>query len=276
MNFAICYFGPTIVLPQIVPFSFGDDQEINLDESASAMCSVTKGDPHGLKIYWMFQGVDDILPYNLTTNDGVVISRNGAKLSVLNIEAVKARHRGNYSCIAQNKAGFAQHSAYLHINGILTVLNFFFFFPYGNPMNFAICYFEPTIVLPQIVPFSFGEDEAINLDESASTMCSITKGDTQGLRIYWMFQGEDELYPYNLTTNDGIVISKPSAKMSVLGIEAVKARHRGNYTCFAQNKAGIAQHSAYLSINGLFFSTKLLQEFCNLFLNFLTLVDFEN
>lgn len=36
----------------------------------------------------------------------------------------------------------------------------------------------------------------------------------------------------------------------LLHIEAVKARHRGNYTCYAQNKAGVSQQSCYLHING--------------------------
>jgi hypothetical protein len=70
------------------------------------------------------------------------------------------------------------------------------------------------------------------------------------LKIFWTFQEDGMPDSYNLSTNDGIMITKPSAKMSVLGIEAVKARHRGNYTCFAQNRAGLAQHSAYLAING--------------------------
>ena len=60
---------------------------------------------------------------------------------------------------------------------------------------------------------------------------------------------------YNLTTNDGIVITRNSQKISMLAIEAVKARHRGNYSCFAQNKAGVAQHSAFLSVNGEYFAT---------------------
>ena len=80
-------------------------------------------------------------------------------------------------------------------------------------------------------------------------MCSITKGDIP-IKIYWNFQGVDDDSAYNLTSNDGVVITKPSQKMSVLAIEAVKARHRGNYTCIASNKAGSTQHHAYLSING--------------------------
>lgn len=104
------------------------------------------------------------------------------------------------------------------------------------------------LVLPSINSFSFGDDD-FNLDESVSTICSITKGDLP-IKVWWTFKGDDDDHPYNLTTNDGVMITKPSAKMSVLGIEAVKARHRGNYTCFAHNKAGVAQQSAYLAING--------------------------
>ena len=104
-------------------------------------------------------------------------------------------------------------------------------------------------VLPSIVPFTFGEEE-FNLDDSIMGSCSVTKGDLP-LRLWWTFKGETDNFSYNLTSNDGTIITKPSAKMSVLGIEAVKARHRGNYTCFAQNKAGVAKQSAILSINGL-------------------------
>jgi hypothetical protein len=80
------------------------------------MCSITKGD-NPLKIWWSFKGDDDFFAHNLTSNDGVVISRNGQKLSVLNIEQVKARHRGNYTCYASNRAGFTSQSSYLSING---------------------------------------------------------------------------------------------------------------------------------------------------------------
>jgi hypothetical protein len=55
---------------------------------------------------------------------------------------------------------------------------------------------------------------------------------------------------YNITTSDGVVITRTSQKVSTLAIDAVKARHRGNYTCFASNKGGFANHSAYLAING--------------------------
>lgn len=87
------------------------------------------------------------------------------------------------------------------------------------------------------------------MDESVSALCSVTKGDMP-LKIWWTLQEDNQAFSYNLTTNDGIVITRTSKKVSTLLIEALKARHRGNYTCFVQNKAGTSSHSAYLAING--------------------------
>jgi hypothetical protein len=105
-------------------------------------------------------------------------------------------------------------------------------------------------VLPIIAPFNFGEDE-LNLDDSVTVTCTITKGDLP-VNIWWKFtESQNEQMSYNLTTNDGIVITRTSQKVSLLTIEAVKARHRGNYSCFASNKGGVSHHFAYLAINGL-------------------------
>jgi hypothetical protein len=72
-----------------------------------------------LKIWWTFaqEGVDS-LSYNLTSNEGVLITKTGPKISVLQLDAVKAQHRGNYTCHAQNKAGVSSQSSYLMINGL--------------------------------------------------------------------------------------------------------------------------------------------------------------
>lgn len=102
------------VLPQIVPFEFGDDA-VNVQESVSAMCSVNKGDLP-IKIWWSLNGTDG-LEKNLSTSESIVIAQTGNKLSVINIESVEARHRGNYTCFARNRAGITQHSAHLAIYG---------------------------------------------------------------------------------------------------------------------------------------------------------------
>ena len=85
------------------------------------------------------------------------------------------------------------------------------------------------------------------MDETVTATCTITKGDLP-IQTWWTLSiGEIER---NLTTNDGVVIMKNGQKISMLSIEAVKARHRGNYTCYAKNKGGITQYSTHLGING--------------------------
>lgn len=119
--------------------------------------------------------------------------------------------------------------------------------------KFAIC-FQPITsivslqVLPTIVPFSFGEEQ-INLDNSVMASCSVMKGDLP-LNVWWRFTPSDDSSSYNLTTNDGVVIMRTSQKISILAIDAVKARHMGNYTCFAQNNGGATHYSTYLAIHG--------------------------
>jgi hypothetical protein len=105
-----------------------------------------------------------------------------------------------------------------------------------------------SLVLPQINAFSFG-DEEMNLDDAASVVCTVSKGDLP-IRIWWTLVDDFSGLERNLSTNDGIMITRSSPKVSMLTIDAVKARHRGNYTCHAHNKAGVSQHSAFLYING--------------------------
>lgn len=102
--------------------------------------------------------------------------------------------------------------------------------------------------MPTIFPFSFGEEE-LNLDDSISATCSITKGD-RPLKIWWRFRNDHDSKIYNLSTSDNVIVSRNSEKVSILTIDAVKSKHRGNYTCFAQNRAGTVTHSSYLAING--------------------------
>ena len=77
----------------------------------------------------------------------------------------------------------------------------------------------------------------------------MTKGDLP-IDTWWTLSNEFQSIEKNLTTNDGVVITKNGNKLSLLNIESVKGRHRGNYTCYAKNKAGITQHTASLAING--------------------------
>jgi len=93
----------------------------------------------------------------------------------------------------------------------------------------------------------------VNLDDSVAVTCIIIKGDTP-LNIWWSLFDPELGFERNLTTNDGVVITRTNQKMSMLAIEAVKARHRGNYTCHAHNRAGVAEYSAHLATNGYVFN----------------------
>jgi hypothetical protein len=99
------------------------------------------------------------------------------------------------------------------------------------------------------MPFTFG-DEELNLDDSVSAICSITKGDLP-IKIWWTFKPQDENeFAYNLTSGDGVIIARPSSKVSMITIEALKTRHRGTYSCYAQNIGGFSNFSTHLSLNG--------------------------
>lgn len=54
-----------------------------------------------------------------------------------------------------------------------------------------------------------------------------------------------------------IFISKIGKRISILSIESVAGHHAGNYSCRAENFAGMAKHSALLTVNGLLHRMKL-------------------
>lgn len=109
----------------------------------------------------------------------------------------------------------------------------------------------------------------MNLDDAVSAVCTITKGDLP-IHIWWTFVDDFNGHERNLSTNDGLMITRTSQKLSLLNIDAIKGRHRGNYTCHAKNKAGVSRHSAFLYINGDNSTLPLLylpqtSEFCDSF-----------
>lgn len=98
------------VVPQVTPFDFGEDI-LNAGETVSLTCTVGKGDLP-LNIYWQLNN------QSLNTGNGILINRNGKRISMLSIENVLHEHIGNYTCIAENQAGRSSHSATLKVNGI--------------------------------------------------------------------------------------------------------------------------------------------------------------
>lgn len=95
--------------PDMVPVSFGRDL---FDEGtfAQAVCTITAGD-EPLKIRWSFHG------HSISSDQGISTTNIGSRTSILMIQNVGHRHRGNYTCLASNKAGNISHTAELRVNG---------------------------------------------------------------------------------------------------------------------------------------------------------------
>ena len=74
--------------------------------------------------------------------------------------------------------------------------------------------------------------------------CVITRGD-KPLSITWSLKGDIISSDPTLTT------TMIGQQTSLLMISSVDYQHRGEYTCRAENPAGITTHSAELKVNGI-------------------------
>lgn len=101
---------------------------------------------------------------------------------------------------------------------------------------------------PVIAPFSFGQ-EALNAGDYVVIQCSVAKGDSP-LSLHWYFQ-QRVLHSEPATE---IAINRLGDRTLVLQISSVTAAHNGDYTCTAQNSAGISNFTATLSVNGILIS----------------------
>lgn len=95
----------------MMPFSFGEDP-FHAGESATIQCTVSHGD-QPLNISWSFN--QQPIPSSAT----VTVARVTSRVSVLTIEPVLAGHIGNYTCVAVNLAGRAEHTSILLVNGLI-------------------------------------------------------------------------------------------------------------------------------------------------------------
>lgn len=68
-----------------------------------------------MKIHWYFNES----PIT-TIENGIHVVMTSSRISQLTIEAVTAYHRGIYKCVAESRAGRAEHSSELRVNGIST------------------------------------------------------------------------------------------------------------------------------------------------------------
>lgn len=101
--------------------------------------------------------------------------------------------------------------------------------------------YHPTVP-PKISPFSFGE-EAVSYGEMVSIQCAIGGGDLP-VKISWLLNGSP------LTHDLGILTERRGSRINILTIDAVSAKHAGNYTCVARNNAGVTEHDSTLIVNG--------------------------
>ncbi|XP_031772528.1 Down syndrome cell adhesion molecule-like protein Dscam2 isoform X5 [Apis florea] len=133
-------------------------------------------------------------------------------LIIENVERMS--DQATYTCVARNAQGYSAR-------GTLEV---------------------QVMVAPQIAPFVITEEPA-NWGDSISVVCAILKGDLP-IEIAWALNGE----PIGRDRPD-INVLATTKKNSILSIESVAARHAGEYTCSASNKAGATSHSATLAVN---------------------------
>nr|XP_036670184.1 Down syndrome cell adhesion molecule-like protein Dscam2 isoform X44 [Drosophila suzukii] len=121
--------------------------------------------------------------------------------------------QATYTCVAKNQEGYSAR-------GSLEV---------------------QVMVLPKISPFSFGE-ESMSYGEFVNVQCTISGGDLP-VNITWTLNNQPfEDYLEILTTKRG-------KRIVELTIEAVSAKHVGNYSCVAENRAGVVNHTAELKVN---------------------------
>ncbi|EZA61107.1 Down syndrome cell adhesion molecule-like protein [Ooceraea biroi] len=193
------------VAPQIAPFAVAEEPA-NWGDSISVVCAILKGDLP-IEITWALNG-EPIRPDRSDIN----ILATTRKNSILSIESVAARHAGEYTCSASNKAGATSHSAILAVN-----------------------------VAPDIAPFVISEKPA-NWGETVTATCTVLKGD-HPIQIEWALNGEPISHDFSDIT---IVTNK---RVSLLTIDAVTASHAGEYTCVATNAAGGTSYSASLAVN---------------------------
>ena len=98
-------------------------------------------------------------------------------------------------------------------------------------------------VPPSILPFHFAR--SLDQGEVAQLQCIVSTGDTP-LSITWAFHGKDS----STRTQTGVTITKIGSKTSLLTMESVSQENAGSYTCQVSNKAGTANYTAELVVNG--------------------------
>ena len=223
-----------------MPFSFGDEA-VNEGEFVQVTCNIKRGDLP-LKISWSLKG--DIV----SSEPAITTTMIGTRTSILMINSVGYRHSGEYTCIAQNKAGSSYFSTDLKVNGRESVCvceerrkgDVFHVFVTFYTLNYKTLELFPDP--PKIGPFSF-PSEIVDEGTFAQITCSVTRGD-EPLKISWHLHGDV------ISSEPSITTTMIGTRTSILIIQSVGYRHSGIYSCRAQNPAGSDTYSAELKVNG--------------------------
>ena len=99
-----------------------------------------------------------------------------------------------------------------------------------------------VLELPEMVPFSFG-DKPVNQGDYVQLTCTVRRGD-KPLSLTWSLKGD-------VISSDPVMTTTMIGQQnSMLIITSVDYQHSGQYTCRAENKAGVTSHSTKLLVNG--------------------------
>lgn len=69
-----------------------------------------------MNVTWLLNG------YPIDDDMGITLGSMGKRTHILNIDSASESHAGKYTCVAENIAGVAEHTAELIINGLMKTI----------------------------------------------------------------------------------------------------------------------------------------------------------
>lgn len=87
----------------------------------------------------------------------------------------------------------------------------------------------------------------MSFGDTLQLTCVVSSSADLPLHLTWSFHGTDSAKQ----KQEGVSITKIGTKSSVLIIESLQASHTGNYSCRAQNAAGVDQYTTNVVVNGM-------------------------
>ena len=91
---------------------FNVEEDLRLGQRVSMLCSVVDGDLP-MNLFWF----RDEVRLNAGLSEGILVTELGSFESVLRIDNLRPEHNANFTCVAENLAGRAQHSQVLRVKG---------------------------------------------------------------------------------------------------------------------------------------------------------------